>query len=90
MCERLVYAACYVVYPSLVVEQLLVARGGDEAQLYQTAGHRCLAQHEESSLLHALVGAPCGGAYVMLHKLGKVNRLVHVVVLHKLKDDVAL
>ena len=88
--ESLIDASCHFVNVSFIIEKSLLIACGDVSKLYQTAWHRCLAQYEEASLLHALVGTPCGGAYVMLHKLGKVNRLVHVVVLHKLKDDVAL
>ena len=72
------------------IEVALLIRCRDESQLYQAAGHRRFSQHQESSLLHALVLTIGSSTRATLYELGEFHALRHVVVLHELKHDIAL
>ena len=64
--------------------------GGDKAQLYQTAWHRCQPQHSEIVLMRPHIGTPRSLAYIALHVFSQFGAVLHVLVLYKLKHDVAL
>ena len=70
-------------------QKFLLIGGRDESQFDETAGHRGLAEHQEASLLDTLVdttGSPTGA---LLHELGQLHAVGHIMVLHEFEHDIA-
>ena len=65
-------------------------RGGNESELYQTTGHRRFTQYQESRLLDAFIQSAGLGTGILLHQLGYLYTLGHIVVLNEFKHDIAL
>ena len=88
--EGLIDAPSHIGYSLVAIEELLFGGGRDKSQFDEAAGHRRLPEHEESRLLHPLVGSCRRGACALLHHLGQFDTLCHVLVLKELEHDIAL
>ena len=72
------------------MQELLFVRRRDEAQLYQTAGHRRLAEHQEACLLDTFILSGGSRTGSFLYIFCQFDTLGHVVVLYELEHDIAL
>ena len=77
--ESVVNALGHEILPFGGIEELFLVGGGDESQLYQATRHRGLPEHEESSLMHALVHPPADGAHLTLDEFRQVQDRKSVV-----------
>ena len=88
--EGLIDAPSHIGYSLVAIEELLFGGGRDKSQFDEAAGHRRLPEHEESRLLHPLVGSCRRSACALLHHLGQFDTLCHILVLKELEHDIAL
>ena len=89
-CESLVDATGDIIHPSIIVEQALFIRSGDETQLYEASRHGSLSQDQESRLMHALIGTVGTIADPSLNHSSQFYASLHVLALDELEDDIAL
>ena len=88
--ESLVDAQPHLTDTVLRVQEAFFIAGRDEAQFYQTAGHRRFAQHQESGLLDTFVDASSLSTGTTLDEFGQFDALCHILVLDELEHDIAL
>ena len=77
-------------YCSLGVHKTLLIAGRDETTLHQTPRHRRQTEHSQVILLGTHVLTTRRLTDVLLHILGQFDRVLHILVLNKLKHDIAL
>ena len=88
--ESIKHASCILTLSRFRVHILLLVPRRDKAQLYQTARHRREAQHSQIILLGTHILTTGSLADILLHILGQFDAVLHVLVLDKLKHDIAL
>ena len=88
--EGIKHATCILALSSCRVHILLLIACGDEAQLNQTSRHRRETQHCQIILLGTHILTTCRLTHVLLHILGQLHAVFHVLILNELKHDVAL
>ena len=86
--ERIDDRLCHLVHGRLLVEKRLFLGIGDETHLKQYRRTSGLEQHPERRLTHAAVLAVEVPDEAVLYLRSKLQRLVHVTVLHQFEHDI--
>ena len=76
------------VYPFTRVKKAFLFGVGNKAQFCEYRWHGSGAKHKKSSLMNPFVTPPSGNV-LPLNAPGQIHTLLHIAILHKLKDDIA-
>ena len=88
--EGIIEAAGILLSSRTGLHILLFVGGRDKTQFHQTAGHGGKPQHSQIVLMGTHIGTPRSLTHITLHILGQFGAILHILVLHELKHDVAL
>ena len=88
--KAIVEALCQLALTAFGVQVILFGGRRNKAQFGEHRGHRGFTKYEEARLLYALVLTPSVRSVLLLDAARQVYALLHITVLHELKDNVTL